>query len=53
MLDSLRNLIEKAGLTASFSSEDGFSSVSFSAKKLKLSISDSSKENENNVDVTG
>ena len=54
ILGSFRHLIDKAGSTTSFSSEDVFPSVSLSVKKLKLFINDSdSKENENNIDVIG
>ena len=54
MLFSLRHPFDKAGSTISFSSEDAFPSVSLSAKNPKLFIDDSdSKENENNVDITG
>ena len=50
----LRHPFDKAGSTMSFSSEDAFPSVSLSAKNPKLFIDDSdSKENENNVDITG
>ena len=54
MLGSLQHPIGKAGSATSFNFEDFFPSVSLSAKKLKLFLIDSdSKENENNVDVTG
>ena len=54
MLGSLQHPIGKAGSATSFNFEDFFPSVSLSAKKLKLFLNDSdSKENENNVDVTG
>ena len=54
MLGSLQHPIGEAGSATSFSFEDFFPSVSLSAKKLKLFLNDSdSKENENNVDVTG
>ena len=54
MLGSLRHSIDKSGSITLFGSEDNFPSVSLSAKKLKLFINDcDSKENENNVDVTG
>ena len=51
---SLQDLIYKAGSTTSFSSEDAFPKVSLPAEKLKVFVGVSdSKENENNVDVTG
>ena len=54
MLLSLRHPLDKVGSTLSFSSEDAFPSVSLSAKNPKRFIDDSdSKENENNVDITG
>ena len=54
MLGSLRHSIDKSDSITLFGSEDTFPSVSLSAKKLKLFINDcDSKENENNVDVTG
>ena len=50
----LRQPIDKAGSTTLFSSEDAFPSVILSVKKPKLFIKNSdSKENKNNVDVTG
>ena len=53
MLDSSRHLIDKTGLTTSFSSEDSFPGVSLSGEKLKPFINDiGSKEDENNIDST-
>ena len=46
--------IDNAGTTTSFSSDEAFHGVTLSVKKLKLFVSESdSKENENEVDVTG
>ena len=46
MLGSSQQSIDKAGLTATFSSEDAFPIVSWSYKNLTLFINDSdSKEN--------
>lgn len=54
MLGSLRHPIDKAGSITSFSSKEAFPKISLSSKKVKRFIDDNdSKENENNVDVTG
>ena len=51
---SLQQPFEKAVSTSSFISEDVFSNISLPVEKLKLIIKASdSKENENNVHVTG
>ena len=51
---NLQHSIAKAGSTTSFSSENAFSKIRLSAEKLNIFINVSdSKENENNVDVTG
>ena len=51
---SLQQPFEKAVSTSSFISEDVFSNISLPFEKLKLIIKASdSKENENNVHVTG
>ena len=54
MIGSLRHPNDKAGSATSLRSEDDFPCASLHAKKLKCFINDSgSKENENNVHVTG
>ena len=54
MLGSLRHPIDKAGSITSFSSKEAFPKISLSSKKVKRFIDgNDSKENENNVDVTG
>ena len=51
---SLQHPIDKAGSATSLRCKDGFPKVNLPAEKLKLFINVSdSKENENNVDVTG
>ena len=54
MLGSWRHSTNKASSSVLFSSDNDFPSANLTAKKLKHFINDShTKENENNVNVTG